>query len=381
MGQAVGRAFNVADWVFPLLTQSYDETHRLLVRLPSDIGVEVPAMLVAPEGVARSQLGSVVTSCVIYFHANACDIGQCVEDMLTFRDGAMDGDAVVLCPEYPGYGLLRAYEPSVAGINRIAQAAWTFCIEEMGFSSEQVLLWGRSIGTGPATALARSVAERWSKAKAKAKQEAEEARMNQAEDETGCYTGNASQSSTAEQDQAALPCLGGLVLLAPFISISAVIEHHLPSRLVASVVGPMWEILDLVKDAEMEEVPLCVIHPKSDEVVPSSHGQAIFERAACRLKYGVWLCNATHNIYLTEEHLGITRRFLAKVTKLARRAARRRRETKPKVTNQADAGIEDYMMAFEFDDDIECEEIRSVAEQLMEMGAQHKVEDHICMSI
>jgi len=373
MGQAVGRAFNVADWVFPLLTQSYDETHRLLVRLPSDIGVEVPAMLVAPEGVARSQLGSLVTSCVIYFHANACDIGQCVEDMLTFRDGAMDGDAVVLCPEYPGYGLLRAYEPSVAGINRVAQAAWTFCIEEMGFSSEQVLLWGRSIGTGPATALARSVAERWIQAKVKAKQEAEEARMNQAGDETSCYTGSA-----PEQEQAALPCLGGLVLLAPFISISAVIEHHLPSRLVASVVGPMWEILDLVKDVEMEEVPLCVIHPKGDEVVPGTHGQAIFERAACRLKYGVWLCNATHNLYLTEEHLGITKRFLAKVTKLARRAARKRRGPKPKLANQADAVSEDSKLALEKDDE---QEVQSVAEQLMEIGANQRAEDHICISI
>jgi len=371
MGQAVGRAFNVADWVFPLLTQSYDETHRLLVRLPSDIGVEVPAMLVAPEGVARSQLGSLVTSCVIYFHANACDIGQCTEDMLTFRDGAMDGDAVVLCPEYPGYGLLRAYEPSVAGINRVAQAAWTFCIEEMGFSSEQVLLWGRSIGTGPATALARSVAERWTKAQAKAKQEAEEARMNQTGDETGF---------SADQEQATLPCLGGLVLLAPFISISAVIEHHLPSRLVASVVGPMWEILDLVKGAEMEEVPLCVIHPKGDEVVPGTHGQAIFERAACRLKYGVWLCNATHNLYLTEEHLGITKRFLAKVTKLARRVARRRRGPKQKIANQADAVDEDSTLALDNDDE-ESQEIQSVAEQLMEMGAYQKVEDHICMSI
>jgi len=380
MGQAVGRAINIADWVFPLLTQSYDETHRLLVRLPSDIGVEIPAMLVAPEGVARSQLGSMVTSCVIYFHANACDIGQCIEDMVTFRDGAMDGDAVVLCPEYPGYGLLRAYEPSVAGINRVAQAAWNFCIEEMGFSSEQVLLWGRSIGTGPATALARSVAERWINAKNKAKQEAEEARVNQAGEESGCYTGNTVQPSTADQDQASLPCLGGLVLLAPFISISAVIEHHLPSRLVSSVVGPMWEILDLVKDEEMEEVPLCVIHPKGDEVVPGTHGQAIFERAACRLKYGVWLCNATHNLYLTEEHLGITKRFLAKVTKIARRAARRRRGPKQKLGNQAELANEDSTMAYELDDE-ESEEIRSVAEQLMEIGAHQKVEDHICMSI
>jgi len=250
----------------------------------------------------------------------------------------------------------------------------------MGFSSEQVLLWGRSIGTGPATALARSVAECWTKAKAKAKEEAEEARIHATEDQTDCLSGQPILSNAAEQEQAALPCLGGLVLLAPFISITAVIEHHLPSRLVASVVGPMWEILDLVKDPEMEEVPLCVIHPKGDEVVPGAHGQAIFERAACRLKYGVWLCNASHNLYLTEEHLGITKRFLAKVTKLARRAARRRRGPKLKAASQADAGSGDSLMAPELDDE-EAEEIRSVAEQLMLMGASQRVEENICMSI
>merc|ERR1712087_240485 len=80
---------------------------------------------------------------------------------------------------------------------------------------------------------------------------------------------------------------------------------------------------DSVKAACMEAVPLCIVHPKTDDIVPGSHGQAIFEAATCKDKYGVWLCDASHNFFLTEEHLQLTRRFLSRASLPGRARTRR----------------------------------------------------------
>jgi len=104
--------------------------------------------------------------------------------------------------------------------------------------------------------------------------------------------------------------LAGLALLAPFTSVADVVKYHTTSGLAASLVGPMWEVLRRVSDRVMGEVPLLVLHPKSDEIVPGKHGMAVYEQAASRQKYGVWLCNATHNVTLEEEHFAIARPFM-----------------------------------------------------------------------
>jgi len=103
--------------------------------------------------------------------------------------------------------------------------------------------------------------------------------------------------------------VGALILIAPLMSVAAVVQHHIPSEVAASLVGPMWNVLEMVQSDVMEDIPLFILHPKSDEIVPSKHGQTVFERATCRQKFGVWLCNATHNICLEEDHLRIARRY------------------------------------------------------------------------
>lgn len=348
---------------------SYSSQHRLLVHMSSEAGIDVPAFLIAPS-IPRHELGSLVSLCVIYFHANACDIGQCVEDMTTFRDGAMDGDAVMLCPEYPGYGLLQGYEPSVHSIDVVADAAWCYCTEDLGFEPEQVLLWGRSIGTGPATSLAHRIASRGAQ---KRREEEEEERLRaEAGEVDGTSAGFLAPSPPPR-------CIGGLILLAPFISVSAVVEHHVPSRLVASVVGPMWDILEFAQDGCMEEVPLCVVHPKSDEVVPSWQGLTVYEKAASKEKFGVWLCHASHNLYLMPEHLAITRRFLAKATRSVKNRAKRRW---PRQTASGSAvAAASPRQAGGVWGDLDDEECRSVAEQLMQLGSTRKVEEGLWLSL
>mmetsp|Transcript_52050 Transcript_52050/g.151235 ORF Transcript_52050/g.151235 Transcript_52050/m.151235 type:complete len:394 (-) Transcript_52050:82-1263(-) len=393
MGQSVGRAFSVTDWVFPLVSPSYDANHKYLIHIPSEAGIDVPAMLIAPS-VPAHELGSLVTMCVIYFHANACDIGQCIEDLTTFRDGALEGDAAMLCPEYPGYGLLRDYEPSVVSIDTVADSAWRYCVEDLCFEPEQIVLWGRSIGTGTATALAHRVAAR------SAGRAAEEEAQNEAAlavEEMGRLAElrqarqHESRSRPSRQGPggreaggelppglvAADPLrrtahpVGALVLLAPFTSVSAVVEHHLASRWVASVVGPMWNVLELVQDRVMEDVPLCVVHPKCDEVVPSRQGLTVYEQASSREKFGIWLCHASHNLYLLPEHLAITKRFLAKVTIPAKIRARSRWPKEAPAAKPASSELED----------LDAREFAEVAEQLMHLGATRRIEEGMTLSL
>lgn len=276
MGQAIGRVFNVSEYVFPVLPATYDASHELLVFFRTEAEIDAPAILLAPNMKDRRLLGTVVSLCVIYFHPNAADIGDCLHEMETIRDGAFGGDAIVLAPEYPGYGLLMEYTPSVEGIDCVATASWRFCTEELGFNPEQIVLWGRSIGTGPATALA------WRCARSHG----------------GLSTPRLGPSKGLEETRP----LGALVLLAPFISISAVVLAHV-SPLLSTFVHPMWQVQEMVGDSTLQGVPLCVLHPAEDDIVPPSHGKAVLDAASARRKLGIWLVGANHNFVLHEEHL------------------------------------------------------------------------------
>mmetsp|Transcript_23282 Transcript_23282/g.72517 ORF Transcript_23282/g.72517 Transcript_23282/m.72517 type:complete len:326 (-) Transcript_23282:49-1026(-) len=292
MGQTIGWVLNVTEYIFPSVPASYDESHELLIRFPSEAEEEVPAMLLPPLFPCLSgsgpATGSTVSVCVIYFHANACDIGDSVEDMRILRDGAFGGDAVVLAPEYSGYGLLSDYEPTVESIDLVARAAWNHARHGLGFRREQVVLCGRSIGSGPATRLAQAKGAKGAK--------------------------KAVQSSRA---------LGALLLLAPFTNLTDVVMAHTNS-IVASLVGPMWDVGEMVQEPGLRHVPVCVVHPRDDEVVPLELGQAVLERAAPapELKYGLWLSGASHNFVLEPEHAHAVGAFIAEHLPVAGLSAR-----------------------------------------------------------
>jgi len=337
------------------------------------VGVKIPAMLLSPAGVGskdRAALSSMVSICAIYFHPNAVDIGDCLEDMEAICDGAYGGDAVVIAPEYPGYGLLNEFEPSVEGLDLAAEAAWQYCVQTLGFSGERVMLWGRSIGCGPAASLAYRISKGLINKRAVGSTasvmhdppprgtfyEATEPDLPPSPPPRSVSPSPATltprhlhalslddfrrssarpnqpislprphptprmlmtsprdrQGADAFEDES-LATVGALVMIAPYISISAVVQHHTASPFLASVVGPMWEVLEIVKDECMKEVPLCILHPKEDEIIPSQHGLQIFQQALCRKKYGVWLSNATHNFQPEEDHFTLVKAFLTSV--------------------------------------------------------------------
>jgi len=87
---------------------------------------------------------------LLYFHANAEDIGS-AEDELT-ELGTLLGTHVIIM-EYPGYGIY----PGESDTNRILEDAinvFDFLASECGWGEKNIIIFGRSIGTGPAVYLA-----------------------------------------------------------------------------------------------------------------------------------------------------------------------------------------------------------------------------------
>lgn len=87
----------------------------------------------------------------LYFHANAEDLGRaekfvnCIRHCLRVH---------VIVVEYPGYGIYPGLPPSADDVIRDADTVFNFLINEMGWRSSDIIVCGRSIGSGPAVYLA-----------------------------------------------------------------------------------------------------------------------------------------------------------------------------------------------------------------------------------
>jgi pimeloyl-ACP methyl ester carboxylesterase len=312
MGQELGRSVDVTEWFFPAVTPSYDAKHRHLTFFKTTGGTEVPAIILPAEDVEEVNASNAETKrhwhpavCVIFFHPNACDVGHCVPELLRIQRHVFGGHAMVMAPEYPGYGLLCDFEPTVEGIDNVAVGAFRHCLR-LGYEPHQVVLWGRSIGSGPAAFIAQKLAK-----------------------EQLTSTGKAHALST-RRGSPPQPPFAALVLVAPFTSISAAVASHV-GEMVASFVDAMWEVATLLETEALRVCPLCVVHPERDEVVPKAHGEEILHRAACEPKLGVWLKGERHNFHCTKQHLDPVRNFMERaVLEPARACARRRQSAGPR---------------------------------------------------
>ena len=97
---------------------------------------------------------------MIYFHANAEDIGEVYEMLDKLRSNLRIN---VLAPEYPGYGIYTETKPfdrkststqsiscSAEQIKEDADSIYDFVLENFtGIQESDILLLGRSMGSGP----------------------------------------------------------------------------------------------------------------------------------------------------------------------------------------------------------------------------------------
>ncbi len=193
------------------------------VWLRTDDDVEVHAWWL-PAGRARvaPEAGEPALT-AIFLHGNAGNVSYWVEAATVFRDLGWN----TLLLDYRGYGRSKG-EPSEEGTYLDARAAWLHVVRERGVDPSRVVVVGRSLGGGVATWLAEHHP------------------------------------------------MAGLVLEATFTSIADVVAGSLPLPGVRSLVRLGYPSLSRMPRLD---VPLLVVHGRSDELVPFSHGQALFDAA------------------------------------------------------------------------------------------------------
>lgn len=190
----------------------------------------------APEGVtlaARYLPCPDARYTVVYFHGNAEDLGSIAPRLELLRDRL---HVAVLGWDYPGYGRSGGSvgEPETL---RAAQAVLAYVTGTLGVPPDRVVLYGRSLGSGPAVELATS-----------------------------------------------RPCRA-LVLESAFTSVFRVLTRV--------------RILPFDKFANLEKMPrvkcpVLVIQGTADETIPFSHGRRLFA-AAPEPKHRLWVEGAGHN--------------------------------------------------------------------------------------
>lgn len=133
-------AFLVSDsMIFPVPASSYQDSPASL-KLTSSDGERISAYLLeAPEA----------EQVVLYSHGNGEDIEDVRPLLLEFQKRGLS----VMTYDYPGYGTSTG-RPSEAGVYAAAQAAFLYLVEEKGYAPESIILYGRSLGSGPSCWLA-----------------------------------------------------------------------------------------------------------------------------------------------------------------------------------------------------------------------------------
>lgn len=201
---------------------SYEKTEDLTFLTTSD-GVPIAALYL-PNPTAKYT--------ILYSHGNAEDLGDIRSRLENLRDIGFS----VFAYDYPGYGLSGA-TPSVAGAYQAIEAAYYHLTQVLQVPPERIIVYGRSVGSGPSTHLA------------------------------------------------ARELVGGLVIESGFISTFRVVTR-IP-------IFPFDRFPNLA-NLQNVEVPVLIIHGDRDRVIPFDHGQRLYS-GFDGPRMSLWVEGAGHN--------------------------------------------------------------------------------------
>ena len=169
---------------------------------------------------------------IIYSHGNAVDLGMMQP---FFKRTAAKLNCTVIGYDYPGYGTSEG-KPSEESVTKSIEAVYRY-LKDKKINDKQIIIWGRSVGSGPSTFIAYEQA------------------------------------------------VAGLILESPFTSAFKVVTRI--------QILPFDRFPNIDRIAEVE-CPVLFIHGTRDMVIPFHHGEKLYA-AAKEPKYKLWLVEAGHN--------------------------------------------------------------------------------------
>ncbi|KAH9075164.1 hypothetical protein LEN26_007908 [Aphanomyces euteiches] len=181
------------------------------------------------------------TYTILFSHGNAEDLGMIYE---WFREISRQLNVNVMAYDYTGYGISVGI-PSEEAIFSDIEAAFAYLVTVKKTPAHRIILYGRSLGTGPT-----------------------------------CYL-------AAKQSKLQNP-IGGVILQSPLLSI-----YRVAFQFRFSLPGDLFCNIDRVGDIES---PVTIIHGTRDEVIPFWHGEELF--VACQPAWRskpLWVQDAGHN--------------------------------------------------------------------------------------
>ncbi|MEG4580289.1 alpha/beta hydrolase [Microcoleus sp. MON1_C5] len=189
---------------------------------------------------------------ILYSHGNAEDLDGIWWLLREIRDSGF----AVFGYDYQGYGTSQG-KPSEYNTYRDIDAAYNYLTQQLGVPANQIILYGRSVGGGPAI------------------------------------------------DLASRQKVGGLVVESSFVSAFRVLTR-IP-------ILPFDKFVNINKIGKVRS-PVLVIHGKADEVVHFWHGEQLFATAN-EPKVNFWVDGAGHNdlIDVAGERYAATLRTFAKL--------------------------------------------------------------------
>jgi len=173
-----------------------------------------------PEG-HRSE-NSDAQAVVLFFHGNAGNLSHRIDLIQMIND--MNADVFII--DYHGYGRSEG-KPSEAGFYQDADAAWAYLTTQRNIPSSRIIIFGKSIGAAPAINLARQVQP------------------------------------------------AGLIVESAFTSVPDMASQVLPI-VPKFVVQTKMNSIDRIGEVTC---PKLFTHSPVDEIIPYSHGQALFDAA------------------------------------------------------------------------------------------------------
>lgn len=161
---------------------------------------------------------------ILYSHANAEDLGN-IYPWCSFLHKQLHVN--IFAYDYTGYGLSTDEgNPSEEQCYRDIDAAYAYLRRTLKIPAEKILLYGRSVGTGPS-----------------------------------CYL--ASRLSQAGER------IGGLILHSPFLSV-----YRIVVKSGCSLPGDQFPNVEFIPFIQTKTL---LIHGKQDEIVPFSHSQTLYK--------------------------------------------------------------------------------------------------------